>query len=212
MDYETYNDALLHEKPLKDMDIPEGVLFLDIGCGDGRLVNELCRKGVAAVGIDYAPWTAARNIIRADAHHLPFKNNTFHYVYSSLVLGHIKDEEKAMSEIHRVSMDGCKILIIHVSKSPLNIKVNVWKGLGRPLQHYGIYRQYSPDKAKKVLETNGFTVSRIYTTNFAPPMLNFLPRRIRDGVYRFLFNADIWLSRAFPSGGKFLVAIAVKGA
>lgn len=53
---------------------------LDIACGKGRLVKELKEKGVNAIGIDKKP-LSQENIITGSAEELPFKTETFDYIF-----------------------------------------------------------------------------------------------------------------------------------
>lgn len=85
---------------------PKNPLVLDIGCGTGSLVQE--KKSWNIVGVDIAygmcVLASAKNsqIINADAENLPFADESFDCVFSSLVLQWIDKPEKMIKEILRV--------------------------------------------------------------------------------------------------------------
>jgi len=78
----------------------EGSLFLDIGVGWGRWMVAAAKKGYLPIGIDVKPEScfAASNVLNqhgyngflvvADLNNLPFKENTFDFIWSFSVLQH----------------------------------------------------------------------------------------------------------------------------
>src|SRR5229473_1030738 len=87
-----------------------GSSVLDLGCGAGMLAL-LKRKGVTLMGVDLSPecsLAARRNgydfTMTTKLSHLPFADQTFDYVVSLDVIGHIGFEEKdaVLSEVSRV--------------------------------------------------------------------------------------------------------------
>jgi SAM-dependent methyltransferase len=87
-----------------------GSTVLDLGCGAGMLAL-LKRKGVVLTGVDVSPdcvLAARRNgydtALAAELSHLPFADDSFDYVVSLDVLGHVGFEEKdaVLAEVKRV--------------------------------------------------------------------------------------------------------------
>jgi len=87
-----------------------GSSVLDLGCGAGMLAL-LKRKGVTLTGVDLSPecsLAARRNgydfTMTTKLSHLPFADQTFDYVVSLDVIGHVGFEEKdaVLSEVSRV--------------------------------------------------------------------------------------------------------------
>ena len=94
--------------------VREGASVLDLGCGAGMLAL-LKRKGVMLTGVDLShecALAARRNgydaTFRAELTHLPFPDDSFDYVVSLDVLGHVAFEEKdaTIAEIKRVLRPG----------------------------------------------------------------------------------------------------------
>jgi SAM-dependent methyltransferase len=99
----------------------KGKLVLDVGCGTGRFVDVANRLGARVVGIDLsaAAEVAERNladraevtIYQADVFNLPFKPESFDYIYSIGVLHHTPDCEKAFKTLVPLLKPGGQIAI-----------------------------------------------------------------------------------------------------
>jgi len=99
----------------------KGKLVLDAGCGTGRFVDVVNRSGARAVGIDLsaAAEVAALNlsdrpdvtIFQADVFHLPFKPETFDFIYSIGVLHHTPDCQQAFKSLVPLLKPGGQIAV-----------------------------------------------------------------------------------------------------
>ncbi len=98
---------------------PLGGKILDIGSADGTFTKVIIEKSKAdkVVGIDVLPGSvsyAKRRFARskvvsfrvADAHELPFPDNSFDAVFCLETLEHVEDPEKAACEMFRVLKKG----------------------------------------------------------------------------------------------------------
>lgn len=98
-----------------------GKLVLDVGCGTGRFADVASRAGATVVGVDLsaAAEVAARNlgdrpsvtIFQADVFELPFKPESFDFIYSIGVLHHTPDCEKAFKSLVPLLKSGGRIAI-----------------------------------------------------------------------------------------------------
>lgn len=88
--------------------------LLDIGCGEGALLDAIGGRGV---GVDLNPerLVLAANrgmpVVLANACALPFPDQTFETVVSMEVLEHVPDMEQTISEVRRVLRPGGKWLV-----------------------------------------------------------------------------------------------------
>jgi len=82
---------------------------LDIGCGEGRLAQQL-RAGVAWVGVDSSREQTARSpwrpLVLGDMRNLPFADNSFAEVAHLWCLYHLDDPVAAVQEAWRVLQTG----------------------------------------------------------------------------------------------------------
>jgi SAM-dependent methyltransferase len=86
-----------------------GMAALDLGCGNGGNRRYLADLGVRDVaGIDW--WSPAADVL-ADAHRLPFADQSFDLVISTAVLEHCYFPHLVMREIHRVLKPGGSALM-----------------------------------------------------------------------------------------------------
>ena len=83
--------------------IPKGSKVLDMGCGPRDQFAPFNYLGYSYVGIDYSNKNAD---FLADAHFLPFIDETFHCVFSYAVLEHLANPFVAIAEVERVLRPG----------------------------------------------------------------------------------------------------------
>ena len=97
-------------------------IILDIGCGDGRLVNALVgQKGCRVIGLDNsdhgfveAKMTAHHHLVECvecDACQIAFQDSHFEAVILTFSLHHIEETQPALQEIHRILAPGGSVLI-----------------------------------------------------------------------------------------------------
>jgi len=96
--------------------------ILDIGCGDGRLVNALInQKGRRIIGLDSSDhgFAEAKMIahhhlvecVKCDACQIAFQDNYFDAVILRFSLHHIEETQPVLQEIHRILALGGMVLI-----------------------------------------------------------------------------------------------------
>jgi ubiquinone/menaquinone biosynthesis C-methylase UbiE len=87
--------------------------ILDLGCGNGSIVNILRNKGFDAYGVDISShqFNNSPYLIQGCLWDLPFEDNTFDVTFSTDVLEHIPPEmiNKTIAEIYRIT----KIKTLH---------------------------------------------------------------------------------------------------
>mgnify|MGYP001595570253 CR=1 FL=1 len=88
--------------------IPRGHLVLDVGSGDGPFAraNILCDKYISETVNRVGPISIDRPFVAGDILALPFRDNSFDYIFCSHVLEHVDDPERALNELMRVGKRG----------------------------------------------------------------------------------------------------------
>lgn len=95
-----------------------GETYLDVGCGDGRLMATLARAGVRTVGVDanLRLLAAARRHGAVVAAELPalawLADGAVDGAYISLVLEHITDHRRLFAELGRVVRPGGTLAVV----------------------------------------------------------------------------------------------------
>lgn len=92
-----------------------GGRIVDIGCGDGILLEEIRDIGergnlpLSLIGLDISLARLKRarkrsnaQVVIADASHLPFADSAYDLVFCSQVLEHLPEPEKALTELGRI--------------------------------------------------------------------------------------------------------------
>lgn len=106
-------------------DLKEVGILLDVGCGDGgdcELFSESAKNIVGTDisfhknGIEIMKRYENISFIVCDACNLPFSNETLDYIHIKDALHHIKNHEKTLTEIIRVTKIGGKIVIVEANR------------------------------------------------------------------------------------------------
>ncbi|MBU7029279.1 MAG: class I SAM-dependent methyltransferase, partial [Theionarchaea archaeon] len=97
----------------KKVDMQTRKNILDVGCGTGAVTEDiaaLTEGRITGIDIDDRKLEYAKkelpghvNLMVADVLNLPFKDNTFDLVAFSIVLTHIREQQKAVTEMTRVT-------------------------------------------------------------------------------------------------------------
>jgi SAM-dependent methyltransferase len=119
-------DFLNYIYPVKE-DSLRAKVCLDAGCGFGRHIYYAACFGARMWGVDFslAIESAAKNtsglgdvdLIQADIYRLPFRDNSFDYIYSIGVLHHLPEPEKGFAALVRLLKVKGRISVWLYSKS-----------------------------------------------------------------------------------------------
>jgi len=117
-------DWILHQEDWKGKNV------LEIGCGNGDVLNLLRLKGASVIGVDVCKamlLSHHKDVILTDALSLPFSGCSFDVVISVEVICHIQDKDSLFSEIYRVlKPDGVGYLQAENSKGFHRLKLVIY--------------------------------------------------------------------------------------
>ncbi len=109
----------------------KGKAVLDAGAGTGRLAKKLANAGAQVTALDVSPDMLAylrrkcpsATIVEGDVEQMPFADESFDMVFSSLTLVHLKKIEPFLEECYRVLRDGGTAVIVNIHyRKPLVLK------------------------------------------------------------------------------------------
>lgn len=109
----------------------DGFNVLDIGCGNGALLNELAPRVTLGRGVDESEGILERariknaehknlSFVKIDGPVLPFEDNTFDVVISLMSFRYL-DWDPLLAEIKRITKPGGKFLIIDMVTVPVKV-------------------------------------------------------------------------------------------
>ncbi len=147
------------------LNIPAGGIALDVGCGPGNVTASLARAagpGGLALGLDLSEAMLVRAVraqagpqigfLRADAQHLPLRDETVDAVVSIAVLQLVPDPAAALAEMARVLRAGGRLAVMMPTAG---WAARIW----RMLPNIGA-RLFGEDEIGDILEDHGFTSVR----------------------------------------------------
>ncbi len=129
---------------------------LDAGAGTGRVSLRLHEAGAEVTALDISPEMLAKlnqknpeiEVVEGDMEHMPFEDDRFDMVFSSLAMVHLKKPDQFLDECYRVLKDdGIVVLVnIHYRKSMM-----LHDGQGRyTIQAYNHFPRHLVKAAEKL--------------------------------------------------------------
>jgi malonyl-CoA O-methyltransferase len=99
-----------------------GMEVLDAGAGTGRITLKLYAAGARVTALDISPdmleilKRKEPNIrcVEGDMENMPFKDESFDMVFSSLALVHLKKVEPFLDECYRLLKDGGRLVLVNL--------------------------------------------------------------------------------------------------
>jgi hypothetical protein len=91
----------------------------------------------------------------------------------------------------------------------LNPKIRIWKALNLPPRHYKILKLYTYSEAECTVDIADFQKRKVYNTNYSPPLVNMVPKQIRELTYPFLNEKDSAIATHFSKFRKKILVVTV---
>ncbi|MGV8140983.1 MAG: class I SAM-dependent methyltransferase [Candidatus Woesearchaeota archaeon] len=138
----SYKKWFREEKKYLQDNVRKDSTVLEVGCGNGRSINDLLLNTQKITGVDYDPKAVADakkyfnkykdiKIIEADATDLPFKKESFDYVICMTTFANFADKKYlALEEMKRVLKNDGRIIISVFSEDAFDERIKVYKASG----------------------------------------------------------------------------------
>ncbi len=197
-------------------------LILEIGCGTGRITDELARKGYRIIPVDPSPAMLAQfvarsglpNPIRADGIAVPFPVASFKVTYSLRVIWHLHSRalfEQLIDEVARVTS---KCIILDFANKDrwrypmLRTLVAIYFRLHpKELTAHETSQLLTLEEFTHLVERKGLHLHRIMPLDVVSPIwLRLLPSEIARTLYPIIYRIESVLWRLIPPG-RFLVRL-----
>jgi len=136
---------------------------LDIGCRDGILANF---SPAEFFGIDLSLKALSlakrwQSVAVADAHFLPFKDESFDACVMSEILEHLMDPQKTMDEVRRVLRNQGELIALVPNDRTFLVARLVMGRLKEATRNRGHLHDLTPRRLRVLLEKCGFMITRI---------------------------------------------------
>jgi len=170
---------------------------LEVGCGRGfylKTLISICPKAkITGIEINQKYVDNAKSnikgvrVMKADAHHLPFANNTFDRIIASEILEHVDDDKKVLSEMFRVlKKKGEAVITVPNANYPFSWDPLNWvlerlfnKHINSENWYFGgiwadHQRLYTDKKLSKLIKDVGFKIVKKWSsTHYCLPAASF---------------------------------------
>jgi ubiquinone/menaquinone biosynthesis C-methylase UbiE len=194
------------DNEMKDRSVSEPFRILDIGCGTGATLVDLKKMfgrradvvgvDVVRLQIDIAKEKIKKYGVNAEADwydgtQLPFSNNNFDAVYTSDVLGHVKNVPQWLEEIKRVLKSGGTLAMFNESKLGKHAFVRNYlfnRGLNVDPHSESHISLYSKLELKNLIQDKGFEIEKmlgVFWASFLVHPDEFYPKLNGKGQRRF---------------------------
>ena len=174
-----------------DGDLPAPARILDAGCGSGRNMIELSRRGsVTGIELSEPSIEAARargvgEVIGGSVLEMPFADDSFDLAVSLDVIEHLDDDGRALRELRRTVAPGGALL--------LTVPAYQWLWSGHDeINHH--HRRYTRRSLRAVAEQAGWTqVRTTYFNSLLLPVAILLRILDRISTKTTESSLDLWV-------------------
>jgi SAM-dependent methyltransferase len=182
------------ERAIDGLGLPARARILDAGCGSGRNMLELARRGTVT-GVELSPTSVclarargAGEVIEGSVLDMPFEADSFDLAVSLDVIEHLEDDLAALRELRRTVAPGGALLI--------TVPAYQWLWSGHDMINHH-YRRYTRRSLQRAAEQAGWEqVRTTYFNSLLLPVAILL--RLLDRINRKTTESslDLWVPPA----------------
>lgn len=147
------------------------ISILDVGCASGWFLNEISKRypNAQCTGIDVynkAIFYGKKkyknlHLFQADAHNIPYPDNSFNVVICTEVLEHVSNPEKVLQEIKRVlKRDGIAIVEMDTGNWMFKSIWHIWTNIFRGVWRDSHIHTFNTQLLQKMISKNKFSVNK----------------------------------------------------
>ena len=179
------------ERVMDDLDLPAGARILDAGCGSGRNMIELARRGpvtgveLSQTSVELARGRNSGEVIAGSVLEMPFPDASFDLAVCLDVIVHLDDDLAALRELRRTVAPGGSLLVTVPAYQWL------WSGHDEINHHH---RRYTRRSLRKVAEEAGWKQTRTtYFNSLLLPVAILLRVLERFNTKTTESSLDLWI-------------------
>jgi 2-polyprenyl-3-methyl-5-hydroxy-6-metoxy-1,4-benzoquinol methylase len=170
--------SLLPEYILRSLN--ENTVLLDVGCGNGKFLDEIkkitntqvCGLDISKTAVETAKENFNLDIFHGIVTESPYENNSFDLITAWQYLEHVHHPLEVLQKFHRLLKPNgiCMIRIPNFNSMNAKIFKNKWYALDCPRHLY----IYTPETINKLMEKASFVVTGISHDKSSKNLLNSL--------------------------------------
>jgi SAM-dependent methyltransferase len=176
---------------IAELGLPENARILDAGCGSGRFMVELARRGTVTgvelsdTSVQLARRRAIGEVVAGSVTEMPFADDSFDLTVSLDVIEHLEDDVAALREFRRTVAPGGALLITVPAYQWL------WSGHDEVNHHH---RRYTRRSLQRVAEQAGWKqVRTTYFNSLLLPVAILLRVLERFNTNTTESSLDLWI-------------------
>jgi len=143
--------------------------LLEIGCGNGAMLQKMQTRGWSVAGIEFDPECVAQIRARGlkcydgDLRELALASKTLSAIYMGHVIEHLHDPRSLLKECLRLLTPGGRLVLVTPNAQGWGHRhyTKDWRGLETP-RHLQLF---SPQSLRRLTEETGFRECNVRTTN-----------------------------------------------
>ena len=173
-------------KFIKRLALKKGGKILDIGFGDGKLLEILFQEGYQSYGVDFSESNInfTKKLFKergesiqleiGDISRIPFQDKFFDVIIASEILEHLNDQilKMGLNELFRVLKENGTLLATVPYQENLEPEKTSCPNCGAVFHRWGHEQSFNEEKLKKLLSGAGFTKNNVSGKNFTDSNLN----------------------------------------